>query len=189
MECLGRLNPEALDRLAAWHLDRLAEIDSAHDRVVDKMPDNYQFLGWIAAMHPNARIIHCQRDVRDVALSCWITNFARIRWANDLEHLAERINDYLRLMAHYRAALPLPILEVSYEAMVNDQEGTTRRMLDFIGLAWDPACLEFHKTERLVRTASVAQVRQPIYQRSVARWKRYEQALHPFLQRLQIPAA
>jgi hypothetical protein len=173
--------------LAGWHLDRLRELDGVHERVVDKMPDNYQCLGWIATLHPRAKIIHCRRDVRDVAVSCWITNFARIRWANDLEHLAERINEYLRLMAHYRAVLPIPILEVSYEHLVADQEGVTRRLLDFVGLEWDEACLSFHRTERLVRTASVAQVRQPIYQRSVARWKHYEEALQPFLAKVQLP--
>src|SRR5262249_30679483 len=160
----------ALGQLAEGHLNALRGLNPDRDRVVDKMPDNYQLLGWIVTLFPNARLIHCRRDVRDVALSCWITNFARLRWASDLAHLAERINDYLRLMDHYRRVLPVPLFEVEYEQMVADQEGTTRRLLDFVGLEWDPACLNFHQTERLVRTASVAQVRQPIYKRSVARW-------------------
>src|SRR5262249_34972159 len=160
-------------------LDRLDALSGGHPKVVDKMPDNYQLLGWIAILFPRAKIIHCQRDVRDVALSCWITNFGRIRWANDLLHLAERINDYLRIMVHYEKFLPIPVCTVPYEQMVADQEGTTRRLLNFVGLDWDPACLDFHKTDRLVRTASVAQVRQPIYRRSVARWKHYERALQP----------
>ncbi|MFY9253554.1 MAG: sulfotransferase [Fuerstiella sp.] len=184
LECLKRITAEAVGRLTGWHLDRLRGLDSSHDRVVDKMPDNYQFLGWIATLHPQAKIIHCQRDIRDVAFSCWITNFARIRWANDLEHLAQRVIDYQRLMNHYRQVLPIPVLEVSYEQMIANQEEATRRLLDFVGLEWDPNCLDFHKTERLVRTASVAQVRQPIYKRSVARWKYYEAALKAFLEAL-----
>jgi hypothetical protein len=138
-------------------------------------------------LFPRARIIHCRRDVRDVALSCWLTHFLRIRWANDLQHLAERINDYFRVMEHYRRVLRSPVFELDYEQMVADQEGTSRRVVAFAGLEWHPACLEFHRTERLVRTASVAQVRQRIYRRSVARWKHYEAMLRPLLERLRLP--
>jgi hypothetical protein len=187
-DCLGRVTRAVVEKLADWHLDQLHALDGGRAlRVVDKMPDNYQLLGWIVTMFPHAKIIHCRRDVRDVALSCWLTNFTRIRWANDLVHLAERINDYLRIMDHYRGVLSVPLFELDYEQMVADQEGTSRRLLDFVGLDWDPACLNFHQTERLVRTASVAQVRQPIYRRSVARWKRYEAMLRPLLDRLQLP--
>jgi tetratricopeptide (TPR) repeat protein len=185
VECLARLECGHSGQIADWHLERLRELDHGRAaRVTDKMPENYQLLGWIATLFPRAKIIHCRRDVRDVALSCWITNFARIRWANDLEHIAERINDYFRIMAHWQAVLPVPVFEVEYEQMVADQEGTSRRLLEFVGLDWDPACLQFHRTERLVRTASVAQVRQPIYRRSVARWERYAAALRPLLDRL-----
>ena len=85
-------------------------------------------------------------------------------------------------MAHWRAVLPVPVLEVDYEEMVADQEGQSRRLIDWLGLDWDERCLDFHKTERLVRTASVTQVRQPIYQRSVARWKRYDAMLASLLE-------
>jgi tetratricopeptide (TPR) repeat protein len=187
--CLGRVTRDVVERVADWHLEQLRGLDGGRARrVTDKMPDNYQLLGWIVTLFPRARIIHCRRDVRDVALSCWMTHFSRIRWANGLEHLAERINDYLRLMDHYRRVLPASVFELDYEQMVADQEGTSRRLLDFAGLEWRPACLEFHKTERLVRTASVAQVRQPIYRRSVARWKHYEAVLRPLLERLRLPA-
>ncbi len=184
-ECLPDVTPEAVRLVAGWHLDRLGELNADRDHVVDKMPENFQQLGWIATAFPNAKIVHCTRDVRDVALSCWITQFASIRWASDLEHLAERINLYLQLMEHYTRVLPVPVFEVSYEQMVADQEGTTRRLLEFVGLEWDAACLNFHRTERLVRTASVSQVRQPIYTRSVARWKRYEKMLGALLDRLK----
>ncbi|MDB5392299.1 MAG: sulfotransferase [Planctomycetaceae bacterium] len=186
LDCLAQLTAEQVQKIAEWHLDRLTELDQGRKvYVVDKMPDNYHMLGWIVTLFPHARIIHCRRDVRDVAFSCWITNFSKIRWANDLEHLADRVNQYRRVTEHFHRVLPVPILEVDYERMVADQLGSTRRMLEFLNLDWDPDCLNFHKTERLVRTASVAQVRQPIYSRSVARWKRYESYLQPFLDRLE----
>ena len=185
--CLPVVTAEIVRRIANWHLGQLEKADPHHPRVADKMPDNFALLGWIATLFPRAAILHCTRDVRDVAVSCWVTNFSQIRWANDLGHIAERVNDYRRVMAHYRTVLPVPVLDVPYEAMVSDLEGTTRRMLEFAQLDWDANCLKFHETERLVKTASVAQVRQPIYQKSVARWKRYEEALGPFLAMLTDP--
>lgn len=187
VRCLSEVTEKGLKTVADWHLGKLSALDSERRHVVDKMPENFALLGWIAALFPNAAILHCTRDVRDVAVSCWVTNFSRIRWAGDLVHIAERVREYRRCAAHYRAVLPVPVLEVPYEAMVADQEGTTRRMLDFVGLGWDARCLNFHETERLVKTASVAQVRRPIYGKSVARWKRYEAALAPFLERLESP--
>lgn len=185
IEGLSRLEAAHAQKLATWHLEQLQKLDQGRATlVVDKMPENYHLLGWIVTLFPHARIIHCRRDVRDVALSCWITNFSQIRWANDLEHIATRINEYSRVTSHLQRVLPVPVLDIDYEQMVADQTGTTRKMLEFLGLDWHPACLNFHQTERLVRTASVAQVRQPIYSRSVARWKRYEAALQPLLNNL-----
>jgi hypothetical protein len=89
-------------------------------------------------------------------------------------------------MSHWRQVLPVPLLEVDYEELIADQEGVSRRLVAWLGLEWDDACLSFHRTERLVRTASVAQVRQPIYRRSVARWKHYEAMLQPLLDRLGV---
>jgi tetratricopeptide (TPR) repeat protein len=182
VECLTLVTPAAVQELAEWHLQQLDQLDRGRAlRIVDKMPDNYLLLGWIATLFPKARIVHCRRDVRDVALSCWMTQFARINWANDLTHLAQRVNEYQRIMAHYRRVLPTTMLEIDYEQLVSDQEGTSRRLIDFVGLDWHPACLEPHRTERLVKTASVTQVRQPIHRRSVAKWKRYHEFLQPFL--------
>jgi hypothetical protein len=152
---------------------------------VDKLPDNYLYLGLIALLFPRARIIHCRRDLRDIAVSCWMTNFRHIRWAADLEHIAARFRDYGRLMDHWRQVLPGAILEVDYEETVADLEVTARKLLDWCGLPWDPACLAFHETQRPIRTASVTQVRQPIYKRSVARWKHYEADLGPLLVQLE----
>jgi hypothetical protein len=184
VECLAHLSREAAQQLAAWHLSRLDALNNTAPRIVDKMPDNYLYLGLIACLFPKARIIHCRRDLRDVAVSCWMTNFRHIHWAADLEHIAARFLDYRRLMDHWRQVLPVPILEVDYEDTVAELEAVARRLLDWCGLPWDPACLAFHHTARPIRTASVTQVRQPIYKRSVARWKHYEASLAPLLARL-----
>lgn len=192
LDCVVDAGPEAVAELAGWHLQQLRTLAEkagrpAVVRIVDKMPDNYSLLGWIALLFPKARIIHCRRDVRDVALSCWLTPFKEVRWAFDQHHIAQRIQHYQRIMDHWRRVLPVPMLEIDYEDMVADPAGQTRKLLDFLGLPFDAACLQFHETERLVRTASVTQVRQPIYTRSLARWRCYEQALAPLLAILSNP--
>jgi hypothetical protein len=141
------------------------------------MPDNYMYVGMLSILFPKAKFIHCRRDLRDIAVSCWMTNFRQIRWANDLDHIASRFHEYQRLMEHWRTTLPVPLLHIDYEETVADFEAVARRLISWCGLEWEPACLEFHQTKRPVRTASVTQVRQPIYTRSVARWKHYEPAL------------
>ena len=176
-KCAGMLAEPLISDLARQLLDRLTILDSVAQRVVDKMPDNYLYVGLIANLFPRARIIHCRRDLRDIAVSCWMTNFRQIRWANDQEHIASRFCAYRRLMQHWQKTLPVPILEVDYEQTVVDVEGTARRLISWIGLDWDPACASFHEQRRTIRTASVTQVRQPIYGSSVARWKHYESAL------------
>lgn len=188
LACIPHADGPALAALADWHLDQLHKLDGGRAaRIVDKMPDNYHPLGLLAALFPRARFIHCRRDVRDVALSCWITHFSQIRWAFDLEHIAHRILQYQRIVSHWGKVLPVPLLEVDYEELTADQEGVSRRLVAWLGLEWDERCLSFHRTERLVRTASVAQVRQPIYRRSVARWKHYEIMLKPLLDHLGRP--
>ena len=177
-DCIPQLDAASLRRLAERHLTALNAIDGGRpERIVDKMPDNYLYLGLLAAFFPNATFIHCRRDLRDIAVSCWMTDFRSIRWASDPVHIGTRFQEYLRLMDHWRAVLPAPIHEVHYEETVDDLEAVARQLLEACGLEWDPACLEFHRTRRTVRTASITQVRQPIYTRSVARWKNYEREL------------
>ncbi len=183
-ERLERLDRDALRGLARQHLDALASRNPGAERVVDKMPENTLYLGLIAAMFPHATVIHCRRDPRDVALSCWITNFGQVRWACDPDHIASRIEEHRRIIDHWRQVLPLPIREVDYEAVVARPEEVSRELVAWCGLPWDPACLEFHKTRRAVRTASTAQVRQPIYRSAVGRWKHYERSLAPLFSRL-----
>ena len=144
-----------------------ASTEAGAERIVDKMPDNYMYLGLLAVMFPRATFIHCRRDLRDVAVSCWMTDFRSIRWANDPQHLASRFQQYRRVMEHWQAVLPATVHEVDYEEAVSDLEGVARRLVAACGLEWEPACLEFHRTQRPIRTASVVQVRQPVYRQSV----------------------
>ena len=122
--------------LAGQYLARLDDLKQKAGkpdalRVVDKLPDNYSLLGWILTLFPNARIIHCRRDPRAVALSCWMTQFGSICWACQEHHLVERIRQYRRLMDHWMENLDLPILDVDYEELVNDLENVSRRMVRF----------------------------------------------------------
>jgi len=161
-----------LRKLADDYL-RLLE-DLSHDalRVVDKMPTNFAFLGLIHAALPNARIIHMRRNPIDTCLSIYFQHFeTAVSYANDLEDLAHYYTQYLRIMKHWRLILPEDaILDVSYEGLVNDQEAWSRKMLEFVGLPWDPRCLDFHETHRTVITASKWQVRQKINSASILRW-------------------
>jgi tetratricopeptide (TPR) repeat protein len=181
LEHIAELTPEAVGQLAAQHLRKLESLAQGSPalRIIDKMPDNYIYLGLLAALFPRATFIHCRRDLRDVALSCWINDFRpeNIPWASDPGHLASRIEQYLRLMDHWQRVVPVPIHEVRYEDTVADLEAVATRLLAACGLDFEPRCLDFHRTERRVKTASLGQVRQPIYSRSVNRWKHYEPAL------------
>ena len=192
IDCVDTVSSKKVTALADWHLAQLARLVEKSgqsvgeiDRVFDKMPENYSLLGWIATMFPTASIIHCRRDPRDVAVSCWLTHFKEIRWAFDVDHIAHRIQQYQRLMEHWRRVLPVPILEIDYEETVADFPGQTARLLQHVGLPWHDACLSFYQTERLVRTASVTQVRQPVYRRSIERWRHYEQPLRAMFGRIE----
>ena len=114
-----------------------------------------------------------------------MTELAQVRWACDPDHIASRINATRRLMDHWRQVLPVPVLQVDYEAMVADLEGAARELVAWCGLDWDPACLDFHKTRRPVLTASAAQVRRPVYGSSIGRWKNYEHVLAPLFAKLR----
>jgi tetratricopeptide (TPR) repeat protein len=166
---------DAIVREAERYLERLHDLGGDATRVIDKMPDNFQSLGQIAVLFPQARIIVCRRDCRDTAVSCYAQNFGdRLPWTTNLAPLAARIHGFERLMKHWQAVLPLPMLEVRYEDLVGDLETQSRRLIDFLGLDWDPACLAFHSTERAVMTASQWQVRQPLFSSSVGRWRHYQ---------------
>jgi Flp pilus assembly protein TadD len=151
-------------------------------RVTDKTPHNFQLLGLIALLFPRARIVHCRRDPIDTCLSCFMQHFQEAHGYNtNLAKLGLYYREYRRLMDHWRAVLPMDILDMDYEALIADQEPTSRDLIYYLGLEWDNACLSFYETERSVQTPSRWQVRQPIYSSSVKRWKRYEDHLQPLL--------
>jgi len=182
----GALFPTLGRELPAWgraYAERLAALAPGKRRVVDKMPSNFQFLGLIQLMLPNARIIHCRRDPIDTCLSCYSRKFAdRQDFSYDLRDLGRYYRAYEDLMDHWRRLLPHDrLLEVRYEDLVNDLRTEAERLVAFCGLEWNEACLDFHRTDRPVQTASVNQVRQPIYRSSVSRWKQYARHLEPLL--------
>ena len=162
-------------------LARLGAVAAGAQRVIDKMPANFLYAGLIHATFPRARIIHMQRNPFDTCLSIYFQNFYNIGpHANDLGDLAHYYGQYLRIMNHWRSVLPAStLLEVPYEALIEEPELWTRRMVGFLGLPWDPRCLAFHETERVVVTASKWQVRQKISKTSVGRWRHYQQFLGP----------
>jgi hypothetical protein len=144
-------------------------------RVIDKAPANVERLGLIATLFPSARIILCRRDPRDTCLSCYFQRFATGNlFSLDLAECGRHHVLTDRFIAHWLKVLPLRMLQVQYEDLVADLEGQSRRIISFLGLPWDAACLDFHRNERIVKTASAWQVRQPIYTRSVGRWRNYQ---------------
>ena len=157
-------------------------------RVIDKMPANFSYAGLIHAALPRSRIIVMQRHPVDTCLSIYFHNFLnRGSYANDLGNLAHYYAEHVRLTDHWRAVLPASaLLQVPYEGLIADQEGWTRRMLDFIGLPWDPRCLEFHQTDRVVITASKWQVRQKINSGAAGRWRHYETHIGPLRELLAL---
>ena len=136
------------------------------------------YIGLISLLFPQARIIHCTRNPLDTILSIYFQNFSYShKYASNLKNIAHTYNAYRRLMKHWDQVVDIPILTVSYEDMVEQQEATTRSLLDFCELEWNDDVLQFHKTKRDVGTASYDQVRQPMYKTSKARWKNYEKHL------------
>ena len=181
-ECLPKLTPEAADVMARRYLDRLTQIAPKARRVTDKLPGNFMYLGLIEFLFPGARIIHCMRDPVDTCLSAYFQDFSNNHpYAYDLSNLGAFYRGYLKLMAHWRKVIHLPLLEIKYEDLISDQERVTRSLVEFCGLEWDNRCLQFHETKRFVGTASHDQVNRPLYRESIQRWKNYERHLEPLL--------
>jgi tetratricopeptide (TPR) repeat protein len=185
-EMAAVLRPEDLAAFGRAYLTRLGRHAPNAERITDKMPSNFYFTGLIHLALPGARIIHANRNPVDTCLSCFTKLFAGEQSQTyDLGELGRYYRAYHGLMAHWREVLPAgSFLDVQYEDVVADTEGQARRILDYCGLEWDPRVLEFHRTERPVKTASANQVRQPIYGSSVARWRHYERHLGPLLAEL-----
>jgi len=176
-QALEHAGPEALERLRGLYLGGLKTARPGADVITDKRPDNFLHVGLIKAMFPGARIVHTVREPLDVILSNWFLHLDRsMAHALELEDLAHWHGQYVRLMAHWKALYP-DIFDLDYDALVLEPRLALERLLAFCGLDWEEAILEFHKTAAPVRTASVWQVREPLYRRSSGRWRRYERHL------------
>ena len=176
-ETLETWSDDALMELGTRYVERIRELAPRATHVVDKLPDNFMHIGLIHLMFPNARIVHSMRDPMDSCFSCFSRLFIadNLGFTYDLGAVARYWVSYHELMQHWHAVLPPGrILDVAYEDMVGDFENQARRLVAYLGLPWDERCLGFHNNRRVVKTASVAQVRRPIYKTSVARWKPYE---------------
>ena len=178
-----KLDHASLTKWADDYVAGLRRRDPNSRYITDKMPINFWFIGLIHVMLPNARIIHMKRNPVDTCLSCFTKLFnGALNHTYDLAELGRYYVDYARLMEHWRKSLPEgAFLDVQYEDVVSEQEMQARRILDFCGLEWNDACIDFHKTKRSVGTASLSQVRRPIYKSSVERWRSYEKHLGPLL--------
>lgn len=169
------------------YLDMLHARYPGSRHVTDKMPGNFLLIGFLHLMLPKAKIVHCARNPVATCLSIYKTHFRGDGhlYSYDLGELADFHNLYTDVMDHWRTVLPGVVHDVRYEDFVADQEGESRALIDYLGLPWNEAVLSFHKADRQVRTASAAQVRQPMYQGSIDLWKRYGDKLKPLIERLK----
>ncbi|MBZ9850366.1 sulfotransferase [Mesorhizobium sp. CA14] len=171
--------------LAEEHLSYLRERAPTAQRIIDKMPHNFELIGLLTLLFPKARIIHCRRDAIDNCVSCYVLPFSSAHSYNtDLQALGLYYREYDRLMRHWNEVFPGRIFENRYETLVEDQEAHSRRLIDYLDLPWDDACLRFFDREGAVTTPSRWQVRQPIYKSSVKRWKNYESEITPLIEAL-----
>ncbi|MDH6504769.1 tetratricopeptide (TPR) repeat protein [Polynucleobacter sphagniphilus] len=175
-ENILQYSPEELTGLGQEYLDRLRAHAPDAKFITDKMPSNYILMGLIPLILPNAKIVHVKRNALDTCLSCYTRLFNKHQDASyDLSELGRSYKNYRRLVEHWKQILPSDAFyEVNYEDLVDDIEGQSKALIRYCGLEWDPACLEFYENKRNIRTASVSQVRQPIYKSSVERWRNYE---------------
>jgi tetratricopeptide (TPR) repeat protein len=181
-------NSAALDfaALGRDYLRRVREIVSGSGRFIDKMPLNYLYCGLIRRALPNAKIVHLTRQPMAICYAMYKTLFKDgYPFSYDLDEIARYYIAYRHLMAHWQATLPEALYNLSYEALVSDQLGESRRLLAFCGLDWQDSCAEFHANPAASTTASAVQIRRPIYDSSVSQWRNYERQLAPLRSRLE----
>jgi tetratricopeptide (TPR) repeat protein len=185
-EFVPALEAPHLKAIAQQYLARLRVISPDAERITDKMPSNFFFVGLIHLVLPNAPIIHVKRDPVDTCISCYSKLFSGAQdHTYDLAELGRYYTKYVELMEHWRTVLPAGrVLDIQYEDLIADFEPQARRVVEYCGLAWHKNCLAFHKTDRPVRTASATQVRKPIYKTSIGRWRVYGEHLAPLLKAL-----
>ena len=177
---LNRLDDQAFTDSGNRYVQRIRRYSGDARFIIDKMPHNFMRIGFIKAILPNARIIHCTRNPMDNCLSIFKTYFGeRHRYSYDLSELGQYYRMYLELMDHWKATLPDFVYDLNYEELVKSPEEQVRKLLQHCGLPWDNACLDFHQTRRRIGTASNTQVIRPIYDSSVNLWERYAKHLDP----------
>lgn len=178
---MGSITKNDVRKIGKDYIGRVWKNAPESKFITDKMPANFFHLGLIHLALPNAKVIHAMRDPMDSCFSCFSRLFNdTMEFAYDQETLGRYYQRYMRLMNHWKQVLPEgTFLDLPYEKMVSDTEGQAKILLNYLDLPWNPECLEFYKNERLVKTASIAQVRKPIYQTSVARWKHFSKHLKP----------
>ena len=186
-DCVLDLDGAALREIGTIYTARLRAQAGAYNRIVDKLPANFIYIGLIHLILPNAKIIYTARDPVDTCLSCYSKLFTEgQQFTYDLAELGRFTRYSNALMAHWRSVLPPGrILDVRYEDVVDDLGGQARRMIEYCGLPWDDRCLSFQNNKRAVSTASAVQIRQPIFRNSLERWRRYEAGLAPLLHELR----
>jgi tetratricopeptide (TPR) repeat protein len=181
-QCMSLFDDSSACELASEYLHELRGYSQEATRITDKAPYNFLRIGLIKLLFPKARIIHCQRNVLDTCTSIFLNNFTSgNEFSYDLREIGQFYLDYERLMKHWHTLFPSEIFDIQYEALISNQEETSHQLIDYLGLEWDEHCLAFHNNNRAVRTASNLQVRQPIYTKSVERWRRYEEHLKPLI--------
>ena len=182
-ECVHLLNTDMARQVGKLYLKQvknLKGVSHQHTRITDKNPFNFLYLGLISLLFSNAAVIHCTRHPLDVCLSNYFHLYTQgNHFAYDLQELGNYYLQYHRIMKHWRSVLPINVLEVSYEDLIDSQESMTRKLIAHCGLDWDPVCLGFHADNRPVFTASNWQVRQPIYQSYLHRWQNYDPYIEP----------
>ena len=177
---LQTLDDARIATLRNAYLDGLRTRLPGADFITDKRPDNFLHVGLIKTLFPKARIVHTRRDPLDNCLSCWFLHLSHaMPWALDLEDTAHWILQQERLMGHWKTLWPDDILTLDYDALVAEPEANVQVLLDFCGLDWEDGCLSFHALDNAVRTASVWQVREPLYRRASGRWRTYDRHLGP----------
>jgi hypothetical protein len=178
--------PAALSRIGQTYVDAIEHRAPNAARITDKMPTNFPIAGLIHLALPDAKIVHVRRDPVDTCVSCFTRHFTEeLNHTYDLAELGRYYRAYHDMMEHWRRALPAGVmLEVEYEKLTGNLEGEARRLLAFCGLPWNDAVLRFHQNARPVQTHSVAQVRRPLYQSSIGRWRAFDDLLQPLLREL-----
>ena len=179
---MTELGPSRWKAVPQQYLNVLNALAPTARYAVDKMPHNFREIGFIHLCFPNAKIIHCRRNPLDTFVSTFQNSMnSSHSYAYDQSDYGEYYLEYLRLMNHWKSVFPESIYESDYEALTGNPETEVRKILDFLGLPWEEACLRFNERQSTVKTFSLMQVRNPINKGSIARWRKYEKHLSPII--------